>query len=198
MGILFRSPLQTAPVDLYRQPRLPARPAGAHNRRSPRSATGARPPHCREEQGLDRSYFSNRERPARRGAKGGLAAETNRSNRSSSPIRASAPCSKAGQRSSRASAREPDARGRRRIGRRCHGALWTRRHREDARAVEYAGRCADDYTALLFVIGETPDDLPRNLAALTGRLDLRARNTRRRRSVCGPCWTGWQTIAAGC
>jgi hypothetical protein len=43
-------------------------------------------------------------------------------------------------------------------------------------AVEYAARYADDYTALLFAIAETPDDLHRNLAALTGVLGLRALN----------------------
>jgi tetratricopeptide (TPR) repeat protein len=43
-------------------------------------------------------------------------------------------------------------------------------------AVEYALRHADDYTALLFAIAETPDDLRRNLAALTGILGLRALN----------------------
>ena len=43
-------------------------------------------------------------------------------------------------------------------------------------AVEFAARCADDYTALLFAIAETPDDLHRNLAALTGILGLRALN----------------------
>ena len=43
-------------------------------------------------------------------------------------------------------------------------------------AVEYATRHADDYTALLFAIAETPDDLHRNLAALTGILGLRALN----------------------
>jgi hypothetical protein len=43
-------------------------------------------------------------------------------------------------------------------------------------AVEYAARHADDYTALLFAIAETPDDLHRNLAALTGILGLRALN----------------------
>jgi tetratricopeptide (TPR) repeat protein len=35
-------------------------------------------------------------------------------------------------------------------------------------AVEYAWRHADDYSALLFVVANTPDDLRRNLAALAG------------------------------
>jgi tetratricopeptide (TPR) repeat protein len=39
-------------------------------------------------------------------------------------------------------------------------------------AVEYAWAHPDDYTALLFVIGETPEALRRNLAALAGRLVL--------------------------
>jgi tetratricopeptide (TPR) repeat protein len=39
-------------------------------------------------------------------------------------------------------------------------------------AVEYARAYQDDYTALLFVIADTPEALPRNLAALTGSRQL--------------------------
>jgi tetratricopeptide (TPR) repeat protein len=57
-------------------------------------------------------------------------------------------------------------------------------------AVEYAARHADDYTALLFAIAETPDDLHRNLAALTGILGLReaADDAARLQDVLG--WLG--------
>ena len=44
-------------------------------------------------------------------------------------------------------------------------------------AVEYAWAHQDHYAALLFVLAETPEALPRNLAALTGLLGMHALNS---------------------
>ena len=66
-------------------------------------------------------------------------------------------------------------------------------------AVEYAWAFQEKYTALLFVIAETPEALRRNLAALAGRCSTcRSRLKRRRGRGCAPCSIGSEPIAAGC
>jgi hypothetical protein len=57
-------------------------------------------------------------------------------------------------------------------------------------AVECAWRHADNYTGLLFAIAETPDDLHRNLAALTGILGLHALNAADDAARLQGCWAG--------
>jgi hypothetical protein len=66
-------------------------------------------------------------------------------------------------------------------------------------AVEYAWAHQGDYTALLFVIAETPEALRRNLAKLAGTLVLNLPSSMRLRKTCisRRCSTGLSCIQVG-
>jgi hypothetical protein len=67
-------------------------------------------------------------------------------------------------------------------------------------AVEYAWAFQEKYTALLFVIADTPEALPRNLAALAGEryLNLPEQAEKEEGARCAPGSIGSEPIAAGC
>ena len=65
-------------------------------------------------------------------------------------------------------------------------------------AIEYAWAQQDDYTALLFVIAETPEALRRNLAALAGLLALPEREAAEDEARLAAVLDWLRPIPAGC